>query len=95
MTTPSNKHPAEDFYLAHREELASPSETMPTLLYGRIVGPPDTPITTLTIQIPVHTLKWLEDYTAQQRTLPETFAFNCLMNIIDEVEKSAKNNPLG
>ena len=85
------EHPAAAFYHAHREEMASASKTMPTLLHGRIVGPPDSPITTLTIQIPVHMLKWLEDYTARQRTLPETFAFNCLMHVIDEVKKAEKD----
>jgi hypothetical protein len=102
MTTPENdaetitaklprkKHPAEDFLRETRAErdMLSGNKT-PCTIGGRFIGF-NTPITTLTIEIPVATLKWLEDYSAPRRDTPESVVFNILMNAIEEIQKSEK-----
>jgi hypothetical protein len=60
---------------------------MPTVLYGRIVGPPGTPITTLTVQLPTPVLKWLEDHAARLKSDAEAVSFHLLMGAIEEAQR--------
>jgi hypothetical protein len=68
---------------------------MPTVLYGRIVGPPGTPITTLTLQLPLPVLNWLEDYAARLKSDAEAVSFHLLMWAIEEAKKKAAGSGTG
>jgi len=65
-------------------------ETIPAVLYGRIIGPSGTSLATLTIKIPTHTLKWLENYAERLKSDVEAVTFNMLMHCIDKARETEK-----